>query len=309
PPDADAATRARLGYNALARLAGPDCGRFTALARWLGSRGLSAPQVLAADTQAGFVLLEDLGDALFARIIAAGTAEAPLYERAIDALAHLAGADAPSGVSAEDGRTVPLLAYDAVARGVEAGLLVEWFLPRALGRAADDAMWADYRRLWAGLEPVLSAGPSVLVLRDFHAENLLWLGDRPGVRAVGLLDFQDAVIGSPLYDLVSLLEDARRDVDPELALRLRTIARGRLSERGLDGELFEAAFAAHAAQRNAKIVGIFARLAIRDGKPAYLRLLPRVFAHLTRDLAHPALGELRRWFDETIPPSRRTIDP
>jgi aminoglycoside/choline kinase family phosphotransferase len=180
-------------------------------------------------------------------------------------------------------------------------------LPHALGRAATAGETDEHRALWrAALAPVLAA-PRAFVHRDYHAQNLLWLPQRQGAGKTGLIDFQDAVAGSRAYDLVSLLEDARRDVDPAVA---RTALRRYLDTMRAQGTpVDEAAFAAEmaavAAQRNAKIVGIFARLFRRDGKPRYLALLPRVWGHLQNDLAHPSLAPLRAWYDRTIPHETR----
>lgn len=307
PPDADEARREALGYNAVARLAGPDPRPFAALSAHLRSAGLSAPEILAADYGTGFLLIEDLGDRIYARTMREGTAPAPLYERAVDVLLRVHAQDAPKDIATPAGGTIALLSYDELARRAEAMLLLDWFLPMALGRGARDDERAAYGALWAAVEPLLADGPRVLVLRDFHAENLLWLPEREGPAAVGLLDFQDALVGAPAYDLVSLLEDARRDVEDEIraAATARYVAARRAADPRFDADAFAASAAAHAAQRNAKIVGIFARLAKRDGKPGYLDLLPRVWSNLERDLAHPALAELKRWLDEVLPPARR----
>ncbi|HWC62520.1 MAG TPA: phosphotransferase, partial [Rhizomicrobium sp.] len=168
---------------------------------------------------------------------------------------------------------------------------------------------AEHRRLWrAALDTIADHG-KVLVHRDFHAQNLMWLSDREGFGRVGLIDFQDAVAGSRAYDLISLTEDARRDVPPALAERTAAHYLAAMKNQGLplDEARFRLEMAMMAAQRNAKIVGIFARLYRRDGKPRYLALLPRVWGHLERDLAHPALAGLRAWYDRTIPKERRLI--
>jgi hypothetical protein len=289
PPDASPEQRRALGYNAQARLAGPNLNAFTAIAAALRGAGLSAPEIYAADARTGFALIEDFGDALFARAIPAGADERALYERAIDALLKLRAA-APS-VAAANGYA--MLAYDRMALEAEIGLLAEWYWPfrtAARPHSSQEALW------FAAWAPVLDAlsEPSLMVLRDYHAENLLWLEARPGPRAVGLIDFQDGLVGAPAYDLVSLLEDARRDVAPALAEAM--IARycaGARAQGAFDESEFLRDYAILAAQRNAKILGIFARLARRDGKPRYAALLPRVEAHFRRDLARPALGAVR----------------
>jgi len=298
PADASAEQRRALGYNAVARLAGADVGRFAEVSRHLQKHGLSAPDIHATDTASGFLILEDLGDAVFADVVAGGGDEAALYDNAMEVLARLHAEPAPAQMGSK-----PLFAYDEVALLAEIDLLTEWYLPYALKRAATAEEIAEHRALWqAALRGIAPASPA-FVHRDYHAQNLLWLPGRNGAAKTGLIDFQDAVAGSRAYDLISLLEDARRDVD-------RAVAKGALrhyldtmAAQGtpVDETAFAAEMAAMAAQRNAKIVGIFARLFRRDGKPRYLALLPRVWNHLTNDLAHPSLAPLRAWYDRTIP--------
>ncbi|MEL6577413.1 MAG: phosphotransferase [Pseudomonadota bacterium] len=268
---------------------------FVAVTQWLRERGLSAPEVLASDLDQGFVLLEDLGDALFARVLSPGDArpdEAALYGAAVDLLATLPAGAAPEGTGPY-GRDVLLR---------EARLASDWWAAGTGAPLSADAL-AEYEALLSdALAPALVApAQGVATLRDYHAENLLWLPERPGLSRVGLLDYQDALLGHPAYDLVSLLEDARRDTDEPL--RHAMLARY-LAARGITGdaaETFRAAYAALGAQRNLKIVGIFARLCLRDGKPRYLDLIPRVWAHLQRDLSAPGLAALRRFVAANIP--------
>ena len=302
PPDASAEARRALGYNAVARLAGADVGRFAEVARYLKSRGLSAPEVYAADTGQGFIILEDLGDAMFADVVAAGGDERALYNNAMEVLAKLHTEEAPAAIGGK-----PLFAYDDAALLAETDLLTEWYLPQALGRAATVEEIAQHRGLWQATLAGIATAPRVFVHRDYHAQNLLWLPQREGAARTGLIDFQDAVAGSRAYDLVSLLEDARRDVDPAVAEGALRHYLGTMRAQGtpLDEAGFAAEMAAMAAQRNAKILGIFARLNRRDGKPRYLALLPRVWDHLVRDLAHPSLAPLRTWYDRTIPSETR----
>lgn len=297
PPDADPQARRALGYNARARLAGNNTGAFAALAGALTARGFSAPRVLGADIEAGYLLIEDLGDDLYARLIPQRAHEGRLYAAAADTL----GALYRSSFEAEPeafGRSWRILDYDAEALLAETELMLDWYAPFRGGafepRLRDD--WAD---AWRRAFTVLDAHAPGLVLRDFHAENLIWLPQRAGQAQVGLLDFQDALFGHPAYDLVSLIEDARRDVKPELARPLtdRFFAAAGLSDR----EAFDAACAVLAAQRNAKILGIFVRLAKRDGKARYLDLLPRVARHFVRDIAHPALADVRALVREAAP--------
>ena len=305
PPNATAEQRRVLGYNAVARLAGADCGRFIAVAEFLRSKGLSAPDVYAADLKQGFVLIEDLGDDLYATALSNGHAgeEYTLYGAAIDALATLHAGVAPASL----GHNKLLYAYDETALLAETDLMTEWFIPVALGRAATEDEQSEHCMLWREtLLPVL-ASPAVFVHRDYHAQNLLWLPQREGAARVGMIDFQDAVAGAQSYDFVSLLEDARRDVSAELAeaMTARYMDRMRKTGHRVDEEAYRAGAAVIAAQRNAKIAGIFARLYKRDGKSRYLSYLPRVWGYLERDLEHPALKTLRLWYDRKIPAEAR----
>ena len=305
PPDADEETRKALGYNAVARLAGADCARFAAVAGYLRGHGLAAPQIHAADHAQGFVILEDLGDALFADVLADGGDEKVLYQAAVEVLAKMHATDAPASLSADK----PLFAYDQTALIAETDLLIQWFLPLALERDATEAEFAEHRHLWKAVLSQIAGGRRVFVHRDYHAQNLLWLPERNGVERVGLIDFQDAVAGSTAYDLISLTEDARRDVSPELAEAATAHYLVAMKAQGtpVDEAAFRREMAIMAAQRNAKIVGIFARLYKRDGKARYLSLLPRVWGYLERDLSHPALVELRAWYDRMIPKSKRAL--
>ena len=305
PPDASEAERQALGYNAVARLAGADCARFAAVAAYLREHGLAAPQVLAADHAQGFAVLEDLGDALFADVLAQGGDEKALYQAAVEVLARIHARDAPAQLSSDK----PLFAYDQTALIAETDLLIEWFAPLALGRDVMNAERAEHRGLWKAVLSKIEGGRQVFVHRDYHAQNLLWLPQRDGVARVGLIDFQDAVAGSPAYDLISLTEDARRDVSPELAEIATQHYLDVMAAQGtpVNEPAFRREMAVMAAQRNAKIVGIFARLCNRDGKPRYLAYLPRVWAYLERDLSHPALSDLRDWYDRVIPKAKRTL--
>ena len=264
---------------------GEDVRPFLAMARHLSALGLGAPRVYATDEAAGLLLLEDLGDDLFTRVIAADpTLETPLYGAAAEALAAIQSAPPPPG----------LVRFTPATMAELTRIVFDWYAPGARN--------ADAGELAARLEDALAraaATPTVLALRDFHAENLLWLPDRHGPARVGLLDFQDAVVAHPAYDLVSLLRDARRDVGEEA--QAATVRRF-LDLTGHAETSFAAAAAALSVQRNLRILGVFARLAARDGKTGYLRFLPRVWAHLLRDLEHPALADLRDTALRLLPP-------
>ncbi|MBI1402752.1 MAG: phosphotransferase [Porphyrobacter sp.] len=262
---------------------------FLDVAQWLGDNAMRAPAILAAEPQAGWVLTEDFGnDRMRDWLEAHPQAEREAYEAAVEALVALHRL--PPG---------PFAPYDMATYLREAALLTEWYCP-AQGLDVDAK---GYAAAWEEvLAPLIARqSPGVTVLRDYHAENIMLLGGRPGAPQ-GLIDFQDALVGHPAYDLVSLLQDARRDVveDLETAMLLHYA-----HHAGRADEDFLADYARLGAQRNAKIVGIFTRLNVRDGKPRYLAMIPRVWAALERDLAHPALAPVARWFDANIPQTLR----
>jgi aminoglycoside/choline kinase family phosphotransferase len=307
PAGATPEQRHALGYNAIARLAGADCGRFIAAANYLRARGLSAPEIYSYDVGEGLVLIEDLGDRLYADTLNKGGDENGLYKAAAEVLSQLHAERAPTVLPPDK----PLHTYDETALLAEVDLMTEWFAPVALGRtlAADEI--EEHRALWRAVLRDAVGASSVFVHRDYHAQNLMWLEDRSGAARVGLIDFQDAVAGTTAYDLISLVEDARRDVPAEIA----ELATGHYLEtmkaQGTprDEQAFRSEMAVMAAQRNAKIAGIFARLSKRDGKPRYLGYLPRVWGYLNRDLSHPDLSNLKHWYDRVIPMESRGTPP
>ena len=274
-----------------------DVAPFVRIARHLCNLGFSAPEIHAEYPVQGFLVIEDFGDATFTRRLAEGADEDALYRLATDTLIAL---HRHAGAAAVD---VP--SYDAAALQSEADLLIEWFLPAATGAPTPATVAAEYRAVWRGLYPLADAATPTLVLRDYHVDNLMELQGREGTAACGLLDFQDALIGSPAYDLVSLVADARRDIRP--ALREATVERYLAAFPALDRTDFLAAAAMLSAQRNCKIIGIFTRLMARDGKPVYLQHIPRVWRLLEADLAHPALSPVKAWLDATIPPALRIV--
>ena len=302
PPGASEAEREALGFNALYRLAAGRVDAFVACAAYLRGLGLSAPKIVAADPAAGFAVLEDLGDDLYATVIAAGADEAPLYDSAVDVLLRLPEAPPPA-VLAGDGASWPLLSYDAVALRVASELLVEW-LPRFDPRLAfDDAAIAAWRALWAPIQARGEASASVFCHRDFHAENLLWLPARAGPARTGLLDFQDALRANPAWDLSMLLHDARRDVSAEREAAV--LARYLAARPDLDRDAFMADFHALGALNVVRILGIFARLVARDAKPRYRAFMPRLWRYLDRCLADPAPPGLGAWLAAHVPPEAR----
>ncbi|NUH66958.1 phosphotransferase [Sulfitobacter sp. S0837] len=261
---------------------GEDVRPFLAVAAHLTSIGLSAPAIYHADPEQGLLLLEDLGDDLFARLMADDpTREAPLYRAAVDVLVHLHRASAPD-LPRCDAQWLTDMAVPAF----------EFYAPD--GKQQYAAFAAAFHPLAQVLDPV----SNVVILRDYHAENLLWLPDRQGVARVGLLDFQDALVGHPAYDLVSILQDARRDVSPAIEAHMVDYY---LMQTGQDAENFRSAYALLGAQRNLRILGIFARLCLRDGKAHYVDLIPRVWNYLQHNLRHPALAPVARSIDGVLP--------
>ena len=257
---------------------------FLAVAHWLANHGLAAPAILGADLAAGLVLLEDFGDDRMREAVDADPiAGVRYYEAAIDLLVGLSRH--PAG---------PFRPYDEATLQREAALLTDWYCP-ALGLDVDVS---GYQAAWKAVLGHAVADRPVTVLRDYHAENLMLVG---ADHRLGLLDFQDALAGHPAYDLVSLLQDARRDVEP--AVEAAMLDRYRAATGA--GEAFMAAYHVLGAQRNAKIIGIFTRLWKRDGKDRYPTLCPRVWTYLERDLAQPVLAPVAAWFDANIPSELR----
>ena len=301
------AIRNGLPYSRLAHLA-ENVHPFVAVANALHEAGLTVPRIHAQDLDNGFLLLDDLGDRVFGREVETGAAEqATLWRAATDALIALQDAPAPQALPVDGNETHHVSAYDAGAMAIETELLVDWYWPALRGTAVPHAERAEFVALWADVFAQLAKMPVAWVLRDYHSPNLLWLPEREGIARVGVIDFQDAMRGPAAYDLVSLLQDARVDVAPELEAQLfdRYCAGIAARGTGFDRDAFAFAYAALGAQRNTKIVGIFARLAKRDGKPGYLRHIPRLWRYLERDLAHPRLAGLKRWYDRHLPAEAR----
>lgn len=263
---------------------------FIAVAEWLGSVGLTAPEIIARDLERGLLLIADLGDDRFKeRIDSDPAGERELYEAATDLLVHLHAHPPMDGLSPHG--------LDQWLD--ELMLFSDWYAP-AVGLDLDRTEW---RSAWSdALRPVAEDGLGpVTVLRDYHAENVMLVGGREGIARLGLLDFQDALAGHPAYDLASVLEDARRDVAPELERAMLD----RYKQSAGQGDAFERAYWALAAQRNTRILGVFVRLWKRDGKPHYRSFQPRMWGLLERDLSKPGLEQLKQWFDRNIPASAR----
>ena len=300
PPHADAAERAAAGYNALARLAAGRVEAFAACAAYLRDLGLSAPAIEALDVAEGLAVLEDLGDDLFARRIEAGAPAAPLYETAVDLLVRLHAEAPPKALAIPGGReSWPLLDYDALALATGADLFPQWWPKLAGASDFDEAVLAEWRALWAPIAGAGERGAAVFIHRDYHAENLIWLPERQGLARVGLLDFQDALRAHPAWDLLSVLQDARREVPA--ALEQAMVARYLAARPDIDQAAFRADYAGLAALNASRILGIFARLIVRDAKPRYAAFLPRVQRMLARNLADPTLAPLKAWFRAHAP--------
>ena len=298
PPGATPAERRAMGWNATARLAASRVEAFAAVAGYLKSIGLAAPEVYAMDGPAGYAILEDLGDDLYANIIGRTAEEIPLYQAAAQLLAHVHAAQAPAKLVAPDGAVWPLLDYDALALEVNADLFVEW-LPKAENIRIDDAARVRWEKVRDGLIVKALGFPRAFTIRDYHAENLLWLPEREGLRRVGLLDFQDAVRGWRAWDFSMLLHDARRDVSPgahDAAIRTY------LDITGVGETEFQRELSVLGAINVMRILGIFSRLMARDKKMRYREFMPRMWGHLAATLRNPALADARAFVQEVARP-------
>ena len=280
---------------------------FVAIARHLKSLGFSAPDIFAKDQDNGFLIIEDLGDNTFTRVLAAGEtdraemSEVDLYSLAVDVLIELhrvaTECVAPPGTEI----------YSDEKLLEEALLLCDWTWGALFGNPPSGEISNSYQAAWRETFGSLRRQPATLVLRDYHVDNLIVLEGRSSIARCGLLDFQDAILGPKAYDLMSLLEDARRDIDP--GLKDAMLERYFAAFPELDRDPFAAAFAVLAAQRHAKVIGIFTRLYLRDGKPCYLEHIPRVWRLLEDALIHPALSPVADWFETHIPPAKRISPP
>ncbi len=268
---------------------------FVDVAERLRAAGLSAPVILAQDVEQGFLLLEDFGDARVGELLRRGDAPEPLYALATDTLAALHGA-ATSLENLPGWRRPELIRT--------ASLFLDWWMPHAGRLEVSDAMRASFLEAWNAVFDVGPSLPQTMVLRDYFPDNLMLLAGRPGVQACGLLDFQDAGIGSPAYDLVSLLRDARRDVPAGIEAAM--IARYLAARPEIDRAAFLADYALHGAQRACRILGVFVRLDRRDGKPHYLNHLPRLWRQLDMALAAPLLAPVADWFTRQVPAEVRS---
>ena len=266
---------------------------FLKISHTLTRLGFSAPHVYGKDLDVGFLLLEDLGDATFSRLLNDGASLEELYTLATDVLVELHTQLRKENIPTD------IVSYAREMFFEEAALLVDWYLPAVLKTSLPREARISYRDIW---EEILTHGvrvPTSLVLRDFHVDNLILIKGRRGIRACGILDFQDAVVGPVSYDFVSLLQDARRDVSSSVAEKMRT----RYLEAFpiIDPYFFDLSCTILAVQRHCKVLGIFTRLRDRDGKDTYLKHTPRLWRLLERGLRKPVLAPLKDWFDEYIP--------
>ncbi|MCU4181710.1 tRNA (adenosine(37)-N6)-threonylcarbamoyltransferase complex ATPase subunit type 1 TsaE [Bosea sp. BH3] len=292
----------RLGkpYSALAHLA-ENVEAFVAMDHGLRSLGYSAPEIFAEDLSTGLLLIEDLGGG--------GVLDAerqPIgerYEAAALLLADLHRHTLPAILPVAEGRDHAIPVYDRQALAIETELILEWYAPHIAGVTLPAVTQAEFGRIWNRLFDEILAAPTTWTLRDFHSPNLIWLEKREGLAKLGLIDFQDALLGHPAYDLASLGQDARVDVPASLELRLLAAYGAARRADTPDFALadFARAYAILGAQRTTKIAGIFARLDKRDGKPGYLKHLPRIEAYLRRNLEHPALAEMKGWYQQHMP--------
>lgn len=297
-----------LPYSRIAKLA-EDVRPFVAIDRALKQGGLSVPEIYHTDLEQGFLLLEDFGDQVFGQELARGIAQAGLWRQATDTLLALRNIVIPPSLPLPDGTSYSVPRQDRACLQIEVELLIDWYWPAVKGDPIPAPARAEFLRIWNESFDRLLILPQSLILRDYHSPNLIVLPDRPGARRTGLIDFQDALAGPAAYDLVSLLQDARVDVSAALERELLSYycEQAAKNEPGFDRAAFEFSYAALGAQRNTKILGIFARLAKRDGKPGYLRHIPRLWDYLERDLLHPDLAALKAWFGQHFSDALRNI--
>ena len=285
-------------YAAIAKLS-PDIRAFVAMAGGLRGLGYSAPALIAYSLEEGLALIEDLGAATIAD---AGVPDGARYAVAIALLADLHGRQLPTTLPAGE-ESYALPTYDIEAMLVEVELALDWYAPAVARVTPPSGARMQFLAIWRELIGPILAQPTTWTLRDYHSPNLHWLAERHGLKRIGLIDFQDAVIGPPAYDVASLLQDARVDVPEAIEIRLAALymRRRAAADPAFDPGSFAAAYAAMGAQRASKILGLFARLDKRDGKPDYLRHLPRIERYLKRNLAHPLLQPLALWYQNHLP--------
>ncbi len=288
-------------YSAIAHLA-EGITPVIAINRHLEEKGYSAPHTIKSDLPHGFALIEDLGERVYGRMMLAGEDMQEPLETAAGLLADMAARDWPEKAEAAPGHSHRLMAYDHDALLIEVDLLPSWYIPYAKGKPAAPEAVSAFVKSWEKLLPHAQPDKQIWTLRDFHSPNLIWIPEREGLKRVGLIDTQDAVLGHPAYDLASMAQDARVDVSEDMQDHVvEHYCMLRDKQGGFDRRAFLASYAVLGAQRATKILGIFARLSKRDGKHQYLKHMPRVSGYLKRNLAHPALAELNDWYVAHVP--------
>jgi hypothetical protein len=275
---------------------------FVAIGNALHARGFSAPAIHHSNLDDGFLISEDLGDAG----VIEGEPPRPIvarYEAATDLLVALHRQALPATLPVAGSSPYAIPTFDVAAMLIEVSLLLDWYLPDR-GVAVTDAMREGFFALWAEILAPVLARPETWVIRDFHSPNLIWRAERRGIARVGIIDFQDAVLGPAAYDVASLAQDARLDIPEQLEISLlsRYVLGRRMHDRNFDAAGFAATYAIMSAQRNTRLLGVFSRLNRRDGKPHYLRHQPRIFTYLSRSLAHPAMAPAQAWYAAHLPP-------
>jgi N-acetylmuramate 1-kinase len=290
-------------YSAIAHLA-ESIGSVVGINDYLFKLGFSAPEIYDLDLESGLAIIESLGAQVYGKMLLRGDDMREPMMAAVDVLVDIANRKWPAIVPVRERAEHRIAKYDPSAMMIEVDLLPSWYWPHAKNSKLPDDIRAEFASTWKTLIAKLETGHPVWTLRDYHSPNLLWMPERVGVRRVGLIDTQDCVMGNPAYDLVSLLQDARVDIDFRFADDLFEYYCGLRSTTGnFNRDGFTEDFAVLGAQRATKILGIFARLFKRDGKPAYLKHIPRVSRYLARNLAHPALAQLKDWHDRYLPVS------
>lgn len=253
----------------------------------LESFGYSAPKILAQQPEDGLLLLEDFGDRLVADLLITGADEFELYKLAVDFLIDLKNQTLPSGL--------PYFSPSYVLD--QNSMFLDWYIPKHKGKQVEGNARTFYQLIWSELLKTMEDEPEIMLLRDFHAENILHLPERPGVTALGLLDYQDAMTGPAAYDLVSLLQDARREVSTVTEMKMVDYY---INQTGVERSDFLRSYAIMGAHRALRILGIFTRLSHRDGKSRYLAFMPRVKGHLLQNLSHPDMVALKHWLEVTL---------
>lgn len=296
-------------YSAVAHLA-ENINAVLAVNSCLTERGYSAPRILAARAKEGLAVIEDMGSDVYGRMMLRGDDMTAPLDEAMRLLVDMARLDWPAKAPIPDNGWHHVSDYDREAMTIEVELVVDWFWPFAKASTPSDKDRREFLDIWNELFPLGDTTRPVWIMRDYHSPNLMWLPEREGIKRVGLIDTQDCVMGHPAFDLASLLQDARVDIDftiaDDLLDRYCALRKG---DPGFDEAAFRSAYAFFGAQRSSKILGIFARLAKRDGKRGYLRHIPRVSRYLERNLNHPRLVRLRDWYDRHLPQSLRESLP